>query len=129
MRSGRDILKQALLLLNYTDVYEQLDEDAASPIAKRGLAAVNQIYGDLWYTGRDDPFLPLTALDEPVLLTDRQAKDVMPFGVAMLLAMSEGDGDNQQVYATIYNRKRMAAPVTRRRKDVVFAHLREEASV
>jgi len=129
MRSGRDILKQALLLLNYTDIYEQLDEDDTDAVAKRGLAAVNQIYGDLWYTGREDPFLPLTDLDEPVLLTDRQAKDVMPFGVAMLLAMSEGDGDNQQVYATVYNRKRAAAPITRRRKDVLFRHLREEAGV
>ncbi len=129
MRSGRDILKQALLLLNYTDIYEQLDTDDEAVIAKRGLAAVNQIYGDLWYTGRKDPFLPLIDLDEPVLLKDRQAKDVMPFGVAMLLAMSEGDGDNQQVYATVYNRKRMAAPITRRRKDVLFHRFHEEAGV
>ncbi len=127
MRSGRDILAQALLLLNYTDLYEQLDTPATAVMTARGLAAVNQIYGDLWYTGREDPFLPLTSLEEPVLLNDRQTKDVMPFGVAMLLAMSEGDGDNQQVYATIYNRKRAAAPIHRRRKDVLFARLREEA--
>ena len=129
MRSGRDILARALLLLNYTDLYERLDDATPPAVAARGLAAVNQIYGDLWYTGRDDPFLPLTSLDEPVLLNDRQTKDVMPFGVAMLLAMSEGDSDNQQVYATIYNRKRAAAPIARRRKDVPFAKLREEAGV
>ncbi len=129
MRSGRDILRQALLLLNYIDICEKLDDESEVDLAARGLAAVNQIYGDLWYTGRKDPFLPLVSLDEPVLLNDRQTKDVMPFGVAMLFAMSEGDGDNQQVYATIYNRKRAAAPVVCRRKDVLFARLNEEADV
>lgn len=129
MRSGRDVLVRALMLLNYTDLCERMDDIREPLFEDRGLAAVNQIYGDLWYTGRDDPFLPLTSLDEPVLLNDRQTKDVMPFGVAMLMAMSEGDGDNQQIYATIYNRKRAAAPITRRRKDVLFAKLREEAGV
>ncbi len=129
MRSGRDILRQALLLLNYIDICEKLDDESEEELEARGLAAVNQIYGDLWYTGRKDPFLPLVSLDEPVLLNDRQTKDVMPFGVAMLFAMSEGDGDNQQVYATIYNRKRAAAPIAYRRKDVLFARLNEEAGV
>lgn len=129
MRSGRDILVRALLLLDYTDLYEHLDDLEPHAIETRGLAAVNQIYGDLWYTGREDPFLQLTSLDEPVLLNDRQTKDVMPYGVAMLLAMSEGDGDNQQLYATMYNRKRAAAPIIRRRKDVLFAKLREEAGI
>ena len=127
MRSGRDILARALLLLNYVDFYEQLEDEMPSPIIARGLAAVNQIYGDLWYTGRNDPFLPLVSLEEPLLLQDRQTKDVMPFGVAMLLAMSEGDGDNQQMYAAMYNRKRAAASITHRRKDVLFKRLREGA--
>ena len=125
MRSGRDILRQALLLLNYVDLCEKLDDETQTAVVTRGLAAVNQIYGDLWYTGREDPFLPLLSLDEPVLLHDRQAKDVMPFGVAMLLAMSEGDGDQQQVYAAVYNRKRAAAPRVLRRKDVLFARCKE----
>ncbi len=129
MRSGRDILAQALLLLNYTDLYEQIDDSTTTTISARGLAAVNQIYGDLWYTGRKDPFLPLTSLEEPVLLNDRQTKDVMPFGVAMLLAMSEGDGEKGETYATMYHRKRAAAPIPQRRKDVLFAGLREDADV
>ncbi len=129
MRSGRDILEQALLLLNYVELYEQLDDTETTAVTARGLAAVNQIYGDLWYTGRKDPFLPLTALEEPVLLNDRQTKDVMPFGVAMLLAASEGDTANQKVYTTIYDRKRAAAPIPQRRKDILFAKLREDADV
>ncbi|MBP3381457.1 MAG: hypothetical protein J6L00_02330 [Clostridia bacterium] len=129
MRSGRDILVRALWLLDYTDLLADLDDIKPRAINTRGLAAVNQIYGDLWYTGREDPFLPLTSLDEPVLLNDRQTKDVMPYGVAMLLAMSEGDSDSQQMYAAMYNRKRAAAPITHRRKDVLFAKMREEAGI
>ncbi len=123
MRNGQDVLEQALRLLNYTDVYSEPDGE----LYQRGLSAVNQIYCDLWYTGNTKPFFALTTLQDPVLLPTRQLQDVMPFGVAMLLAMSEGDGDNQQLYATLYNRKRMGAVGRRRRRDVLFAGCSKEA--
>ncbi len=125
MRSGQDVLLQALRLLNYTDIYGQPDGVQHMELYKRGLAAVNQIYIDLWYTGKDEPFLPLTSLKEPVLLPTKQLQDVMPYGVAMLLALSEGDGDNQQLYAALYNRKRTAATACKRRLDVLFRQQKE----
>lgn len=125
MQSGQDVLEQALRLLNYTDIYGQVDGQQHMELYKRGLAAVNQIYCDLWHTGNDKPFLPLFSLKEPILLPARQLADVMPYGVAMLLALSEGDGDNQQLYAAIYNRKRIASTVSRRRKNVLFRRARE----
>ncbi len=120
MFSGQDVLEQALRLLNYTDTYGRLDGQQHGEMYKRGLAAVNQIYADLGFMDDAQPFIPLGNLKEPLLLTDKQIQDVMPYGVAMLLAMSEGDGDNQQLYAAIYNRKRAASPVTKMRKDVLF---------
>ncbi len=130
MQNGQDVLEQALRLLNYTDSYEALDGEQDTDLYKRGLAAVNQIYCDLWYTGKTEPFFPLNSLGEPVLLSARQVQDVMPFGVAMLLAMSEGDGDNQQLYATLYNRKRMiGCNRHRRRLDVLFRRRPGEGSV
>ncbi len=129
MQNGQDVLEQALRLLNYTDSYGQLDGEQHTELFKRGLSAVNQIYCDLWYTGKSEPFFPLTSLREPLLLSSRQVQDVMPFGVAMLLAMSEGDGDNQQLYATLYNRKRMAGTDRRRRQDVLFRRGSEEGTV
>ncbi len=116
MRTGQDVLRRALHLLKYPDKYTCQDADAAA----RGLAIVNQIYCDVWHTGQREPFIPLTKLDAPLLLPQKQLQDVMPYGVAMLLALSEGDGDNQQVYATLYNRKRIAAVTSRRRVDVLF---------
>ncbi len=124
MRSGQDVLEQALRLLGYTDIYGQPDGQQHMELFKRGLAAVNQIYSDLWYTGKEKHFTPLTSLKEPVLLPQKQLEDVMPYGVAMLLALSEGDGDNQQLYAAIYNRKRTAATACRRRLDVLFRRQR-----
>lgn len=127
MRSGQDVLEQALRLLNYTDIYGQPDGQQHTELYKRGLAAVNQIYSDLWFTGKDTPFLPLCSLGEPLLLPARQIQDVMPYGVAMVLALSEGDGDNQQLYAAIYNRKRMAGCGVRRRLDVLFRNVEEDS--
>ena len=120
-------LEQALRLLNYTDIYGQLDGQQHSELYKRGLAAVNQIYGDLWYTGRSAPFFPLSTLREPLSLTTRELHDVMPYGVAMLLALSEGDGDNQLLYAGLYNRKRAACGAATRRRNVLFRHMEEDA--
>ena len=121
------MLEQALRLLNYTDIYGQLDGQQHTELYKRGLAAVNQIYGDLWFTGRKEPFLPLTSLRETLSLSARQLHDVMPYGVAMLLALSEGDGDNQLLYAGLYNRKRAACGAAMRRRNVLFRFAEEDA--
>ena len=127
MCTGPDVLEQALRLLNYTDIYGQLDGQQHTELYKRGLAAVNQIYGDLWFTGRKEPFLPLTSLRETLSLSARQLHDVMPYGVAMLLALSEGDGDNQLLYAGLYNRKRAACGAAMRRRNVLFRFAEEDA--
>nr|DAG73633.1 MAG TPA: hypothetical protein [Caudoviricetes sp.] len=127
MCTGQDVLEQALRLLNYTDIYGQLDGQQHTELYKRGLAAVNQIYGDLWFTGRKEPFLPLTSLRETLSLSARQLHDVMPYGVAMLLALSEGDGDNQLLYARLYNRKRAACGAAMRRRNVLFRFAEEDA--
>ena len=42
----------------------------------------------------------------------------MPYGVAMLMAQTVGDGDNQSLYAALYNRKRAGMTKSDRRVDV-----------
>ena len=124
MRSGRDVLNQALRLLNYTDIYGRPDSGNDKELQERGLAVVNQIYADLWHTDKLEHFTPLRFLDEVVLLPQKQLTDVMPYGVAMLIALCEGDNNNQQLYADIYNRKRTAATSSRRRLNVLFRGLK-----
>lgn len=36
------------------------------------------------------------------------ARDILPYGVAMLLAAAHGDGDNQQLFASLYDQKRVS---------------------
>ncbi len=125
MRSGNDVLEQALHLLGFLD---DRDSDPTSPaLYRRGLAAVNQIYADLWAIGHgngvvaDQPCFPLTALSEPLNLPDRTVADILPYGVAMLMAQAEGDGEAQELYAALYSQKRSAAvhpPL--RRQNVLF---------
>lgn len=53
-------------------------------------------------------FHDLFSPNDPIPLPDRLTADVMPYGVAMLLAQGEGDADNQATFARIYNQKRAA---------------------
>ena len=40
---------------------------------------------------------------------ERACIDILPYGAAMFLAQSEGDGDSQRLYAALYNQKRAGA--------------------
>lgn len=119
MKTGEDVKNRALQLLNYTDQNGRLDSTMYTDIAARALAVVNQIYGDLWYAVRDRGFLPLATITDELTLPEQVINDVMPYGVAMLLAQSIGDADNQSMMADLYNRKRAALTHIRRRRDVI----------
>ena len=101
--TGKSVLNQAMGLLGYRNM-EELSGQAE--VLMGGMVAVNQIYADLHYACSNAPFSPLATLNDPLFLPDRALIDVMPYGVAMLLAQSESDGDNQQLFAEVYNRKR-----------------------
>lgn len=117
MKTGDQILRQALILLNYVDAYGAVDTAKGAELWRRGLTAVNQIYAELWYQEQGETaFVPLASPDQAVRLSDRVRQTVMPYGVAMLLAQSEGDGDEQRLFASLYNAKRtaVAGPPDRR---------------
>ncbi|HIZ84016.1 MAG TPA: hypothetical protein H9668_06330 [Firmicutes bacterium] len=112
--TGSYVLNQAMGLLGYRGLEELTGQ---AEVLQKGLTAVNQIYADLHYTATTRPFAPLTSLGETLLLSERAAVDVMPYGVAMLLAQSESDGDSQQLFAELYNRKRASLSRSDRRLD------------
>lgn len=102
--TGYEIYRQALALLNYADADGNATADA--DLHRRALALVNQIYADLWHISTDKRFEPLTALTQRVLLDSHVLTNVMPYGVAMLIAQTDGDADNQAIYAALYDRRR-----------------------
>lgn len=105
--TGQEVFQQALSLLNYTDADGNWANDA--DLQKRSLALINQIYADLWYVQNDKPFLPLISPAQPLHLDPHVLVNVMPYGVAMLIAQTDGDADNQALYAALYNQRRASA--------------------
>lgn len=105
--TGNDVLKQAYVLLNYTDNNGDIHAGNNANLSKRALPIVNQIYADLWEPREAGAkFSVLRSLNEPLDLNDHTAINIMPYGVAMLMAQSDGDADNQTLYASLYNQRR-----------------------
>ena len=96
-----EIFRQALQLLNYPS-----DEP---DLRKKALPLINQIYADLWYINSSELFVPLTSLMQKVQLESNVLSNVMPYGVSMLIAQTEGDADNHALYASLYNQRRPSA--------------------
>ena len=105
--TGNEVYKQALTLLNYTTSDGTTTNDA--DLHKRALPLINQIYADLWSIDNTNPFIPLSSLTQAIPLEDFVLYNVFPYGVAMLIAQTEGDGDNNALYSSLYNQRRSSA--------------------
>jgi hypothetical protein len=108
--TGNEILKQAYVLLNYTDANGNINAGNNANLSKRALPIINQVYADLWQPRvANAKFEALTSTNQPLDLDDYVAINIMPYGVAMFLAQSDGDADNQAIYSNIYNQRRCAS--------------------
>ncbi len=109
--TARGVFERALALLGY----DTATADAGHAVLlQRALAFCNQIYADLHYLHTDADFAPLPGLDSEIYLPGRAVYTVMPYGVAMLLAQSESDAGQQQLFAQMYQGRRSL--VARHRK-------------
>ncbi len=116
--NGNQILQRALTLMGYTDQNGEIDSEAARSANRHGLAAVRQIYSELSYASGKAP-AAVTAMSMPLPLSQRLLEEVMPYGVAMLLAIAEGDTNTEAAFALIYNRKRGLLTQTEQRIDAL----------
>lgn len=114
--TGRQLFQQALQLLGYTNNFGISNESA---LMQRGLGIVNAIYSDLFYACGKKEFKPVPDMDSEIILPERVLNDCFVYGLAMMLAQSENDGDNQQLYAALYNQKRAACTHISNRLDVL----------
>ncbi len=106
--TGKDVFRQAMRLLGYTDTLGDLDSAQNGELYKRGLAVINQLLCDLSLSESGKMAPPLISLKDELPLSERTVRDVLPYGVATLLAAAEGDGDNQQMFAALYDQKRVS---------------------
>ncbi len=103
--TGTDVIERALSLLNYTDPHGRVDPRQTAELHRRCLPLLNAILADLLFIKRQ-PLVEMKSAVDEVPLDDADVLGMMPYGVAMLFAQSENDGDNQQLYAALYNQKR-----------------------
>lgn len=107
--TGMELFDQAMEMLGYANAEEI---SGKSDLLKKGLTLLNRVYAELHYgfvakPGDEDTFRPLSNIREELHLPTFVLQDVAPYGLAMYLAQSESDADNQSLYATIYNQKKM----------------------
>lgn len=110
-----EIYEKALKMLGY--IFEDGSYDDSLNL--KALGILNLVYADLFFINNSDGFLPLTSLNDIPKLSERIIADVMPYGVAMHLALSVGDGLNNQIFATIYNSKRCSVLRVDTKTDVI----------
>lgn len=115
--SGSEMINKALVLLGYTDSTGEISGEQR--FRSRALTVLNNIYADLFYIKHTDGFIPLSKITDNIELSERELNDVMPYGVAALLAQSESDGDQQQIFILLYNSKRAALTKSEAVGDVI----------
>lgn len=120
MKTGMDVFLRAMSLLGYTGIDGVVDAAQSAELVRRGLNIVNQVLADLWPLEKTIQFMPMASIHEDVPLSVEAVEGILPYGVAMFLAQAEGDGTNQQYYASLYQQKRNAVRrYPRRRQDVL----------
>lgn len=81
-----------------------------SDLRSRIIPQINSIYADLWYRCKkrndDEVFKAVSSNDDLIDLPPELLDDCFLYGVAMSVAAAEGDGEQQQYYAALYNQKR-----------------------
>lgn len=99
-----EVLNIALKLLGYTESNGNVK--LTQRIRNKAVVAINLVYADIWRILGKENFKPIKATSEEINLPADIINDVLVYGLCMNLAQSESDGDNQQFYAALYNKKR-----------------------
>lgn len=106
--TGLNLFDEGMKLLGYVN---DSGVSGREEMLKKALPLINRVYSDLYYSfeavhGEKDSFKPLTAISQELKLSSAVLNDVAPYGMAMYLAQSESDADNQALYASLYNQKK-----------------------
>lgn len=112
-----ELLNNALKMLGYTDSTGNVE--LSGRIRNNAIITVNLVYSDLWKTVSEETFKPIKSLDEEILLPQKATDECFLYGLAMHIARSENDGDQQQFYAALYNAKRSGLTSYEKVKNVI----------
>ncbi len=87
-------------------------------LLKVGITYINQVCADLSQL-MGETYIPITSLSDRLCLPDSVLDNIAVYGVAMYLALYRGDGQSNQLYATIFNQKRRLLTTSKGRADVL----------
>lgn len=118
--TAQQVFNTACNLLGYNDINGEVSGE--DEVKRNALPKIQMIYEELFRceghkdaNGENQPLKILGSMSDDIKLSDDTVRMIMPYGVAMLLAQSEGDADNQAVMAALYTRS--MARLTRIEKD------------
>ena len=114
---AKELLNNALKMLGYTNA--DGNAELTTRIRNSAIVTVNLVYSDLWKTASKETFVPITSLDDEILLPQRVTDECFLYGLAMHIARSENDGDQQQYYTMLYNSKRAGLSHYEKVKNVI----------
>ena len=101
---AKEILNNTLKMLGYSN--SDGNAELTSRIRNSAIVTMNLVYSDLHRAVGSGEFEPIKSLDEEIKLPQKALGDVFMYGLAMHIARSENDGDQQQYYTMLYNAKR-----------------------
>lgn len=111
MKTGKEVLNRALELLGYTNNIGNVDGSQDAELFKRGKAVVSQIYDDLKRIDKAaDKTVSYADMNASIPLSPEAVDDIMPYGVAMMIADLDNNGVAQAKFADLYNQKRRSVP-------------------
>ena len=113
---AKDIIQNVLKLLGYTSAAG--NEQLTARIMSKVMPIINIVYADLWSKEHSDDFEPLESLDDEIRLSNKTLR-IMVYGVAAFIAQSENDGDQQQLWMSVYNNKLRTLSVITTRQDAL----------
>lgn len=96
-----ELLNDTLRMLGYSESNGNVQ--LPQRVRNSAVVTINLVYEDLWNICYDEPFVPIKNFSDEIVLPDKVPKSTVMYGLAMYIAQSENDGDQQQLYAHLYN--------------------------
>lgn len=97
----QQVVNEAMGLLGYTNQDGVIDNDNTMP---KLLTIGNAVFIEL--QDKNAQLKRLVSIDEEIPLSDRVIMDCMIYGIAMWIALHNSDGDNQQIFSSLYEQKK-----------------------
>ena len=104
MKTAKDVYKMALELLGYTDRIGAIDGEKFSPHKRAAVNVCNLVINEI-QRHEGNEYKNIIALEDVPDISERSINEVMPYGVAMNMALIDKDFTMHQYYSTIYSEK------------------------